>query len=165
MANLTADISGILGALGAELDLVGEQAFESVHTTYRDLEFSGPVQYDLTVKNVGEGVMAQGKVVARFTFPCSRCLNRFTFVVEGRIDELFRPDPKAKHSINDGVIELTPVAEQAIFINLPVKTLCRDDCRGLCPVCGCDLNKSQCECRPEAAPSPFAKLKDLFDAD
>ncbi|MBZ0251760.1 MAG: DUF177 domain-containing protein, partial [Candidatus Methylomirabilis sp.] len=58
-------------------------------------------------------------------------------------------------------IDLTALLDEQLSLNAPIQPLCRPDCRGLCPVCGADLNTIPCSCAPERMPSPFEKLKGL----
>lgn len=58
-------------------------------------------------------------------------------------------------------IELGEMLREQVILAAPMQPLCREDCRGLCPVCGQDLNVRRCECREERIPSPFAVLKTL----
>ena len=64
-------------------------------------------------------------------------------------------------------IDLVPLVEQALLLELPLVPLCDDDCRGLCPRCGANLNEGPCQCGdgPTGEDNPFAALKDFkFDA-
>ena len=64
-------------------------------------------------------------------------------------------------------IDLVPLVEQALLLELPLVPLCDDDCRGLCPRCGANLNEGPCQCDdgPVGEDNPFAALKDFkFDA-
>ena len=59
-------------------------------------------------------------------------------------------------------IDLSTLIRDAVLMDLPVRVLCREDCQGLCPVCGTDRNREDCGHRPEAAPDPrWAKLAEL----
>ena len=58
-------------------------------------------------------------------------------------------------------IDLQQEAKELVLVSLPIKPVCREDCRGLCPECGADLNTNPCGCGNEGGPSPFDKLKEL----
>lgn len=58
-------------------------------------------------------------------------------------------------------IDLDRIANEALLLNLPSKLLCREDCRGLCPKCGKNLNEGDCDCSEDYSDSPFAKLLNL----
>ncbi len=58
-------------------------------------------------------------------------------------------------------VDLSEIGRQQLYLALPVRRLCRPDCRGLCPVCGTDLNRDQCTCDRRGKDSPFAVLAAL----
>ena len=62
-------------------------------------------------------------------------------------------------------LDFTQVLQEQIIMALPVKALCKKDCRGLCPRCGADLNAGPCACGAETHSSPFAALKKLDLSD
>lgn len=63
----------------------------------------------------------------------------------------------------DGILDMDQLAQDDILLELPIRLLCSEDCKGLCPMCGCNLNKEQCSCQePEWKPgraTPFANLE------
>lgn len=59
------------------------------------------------------------------------------------------------------VVDLSGIVREYLLLSIPITTLCREDCKGLCPSCGADLNKTQCGCEREVHLSPFAALKNL----
>lgn len=63
----------------------------------------------------------------------------------------------------DGALDLDEVCEGDIFLELPSKFLCRPDCKGLCPVCGKDLNEGQCQCDTKRIDPRLEVLKKLLD--
>jgi uncharacterized protein len=90
---------------------------------------------------------------------CSRCLAPYEFAnVEEFSLLLYRRVPVAEKEISlerddfdayfydDPVVSISPIAEERIQMSVPMKPLCREDCRGLCPRCGSDLNVSECNC-------------------
>lgn len=64
--------------------------------------------------------------------------------------------------IRDGVLELDPLVLQSILLALPMKHLCSEDCRGLCPVCGKNLNEGDCGCPKDTTDPRLAKLQQLL---
>jgi uncharacterized protein len=63
--------------------------------------------------------------------------------------------------IRDSEIDLDEIIKEQIYLSLPMKVLCSDQCRGLCPICGMNLNVSDCHCHREQGHPGFLKLKDL----
>ena len=60
-------------------------------------------------------------------------------------------------------LDLGEMVREQFFLTVPLKRLCRDACRGLCPTCGANRNQVRCECPPEAAASPFGSLRSLLE--
>lgn len=107
-------------------------------------------------------VRVRGKVKTELTASCGRCLNAFSSPVEKRFDLFYAPDPEVERKdeislkyddlelgfYRDDRIDIRNVVMEAVFADLPMKMVCHPDCKGLCPQCGADRNKTTCECRP-----------------
>jgi len=63
----------------------------------------------------------------------------------------------------DGFVELDELATNDVIPELPTRTLCREDCKGLCPICGCDRNVTRCQCQEEQTDPRLAALDKFFD--
>ena len=72
-----------------------------------------------------------------------------------------REDDIESNFFEEGQIHLSEIACEQVFLEIPYKPLCGEECRGLCPVCGKDLNLSACHCVPEDSESAFSALKHL----
>ena len=105
-----------------------------------------PVDLDLRLESVVEGVLVTGTAVVRLQGNCARCLDEISSHQEVDIQELFcypgkeMDDAEALH-IEDELIDLEPVLRDAVVLDLPFTPLCRPDCAGLCPECGANLNR------------------------
>ena len=122
----------------------------------------------------GAGVVVKGNLAGSVRSQCSRCLGDFKAPVDMGVDTMFLPrsereddeaeiaDDDENFSYYDGdSIDLLREIKDLIIVSLPIKSICSDDCKGLCPHCGADLNASPCQCGGESVPSPFDKLKAL----
>jgi len=103
-----------------------------------------------------DSVLVQGLVSAEGRFACSRCLCEFEAAFTSEFEESFSADAE--------FIDIMSKTRQAVVLSNEIKRLCREDCKGLCPVCGANLNKSACACKTDAPP-PFAVLKNRLAAD
>ena len=86
---------------------------------------------------------------ADITLPCHRCLKPATIHMDLDLDSQFylQVDPDIDgYPIIDNQINLSTPIKDEIIANLPIKVLCKDDCRGLCPICGNNLNDNPCKC-------------------
>lgn len=104
-----------------------------------------PLELDLRLEAVVEGVLITGTAYAQLAGECVRCLTPLTDEVEVDVQELFTypeseaTDEEASH-LDGEYADLEPVLRDAIVLELPFQPVCRPDCRGLCPECGVDLN-------------------------
>lgn len=80
-----------------------------------------------------------------------------------KADEEAMEDEDVIHLFDGDEIDLLPYAEQALFLAMPMKTLCRPDCKGLCPQCGINLNENECSCDKSPIDPRFAVLADLLN--
>jgi uncharacterized protein len=128
---------------------------------------------DLLVEADGSDVFVRGAVAATVPQTCSRCLETFPARIDVPIDVRLVPKPPAGDSVElgaddldvdfyaDDQLDLGHVVETETTLALPMKALCRTDCRGLCPVCGANRNVVSCSC-PTRLPDPrLAALRDL----
>jgi uncharacterized protein len=138
-----------------------------------------PVDLDLRLESVMEGVLVSATAQAEAAGECVRCLDPITRSVEVSMQELYaypgreRDNHKHddhKHDDDDAelaelegdLIDLEPVLRDAVVLALPLRPLCRDDCPGLCPECGARLADDPAHGHEEADPR-WAALKGLLD--
>ncbi len=128
----------------------------------------------LDLHTEGADVLVEGDIEAVVPQDCSRCLEPFSVTVHAHVDVRVspRPAPTAENIelaaddldqdfyANDE-LDLGAIVQTETTLALPMKALCREDCRGLCPVCGGNRNVVMCNCR-EREPDPrLVALKDL----
>lgn len=139
-------------------------------------DFEEPVDADLTITNTGGALLIQGSVEGSARTDCARCLEDAIVDIHGTV-EGYILIPGEQGSLDDleqdeytvladdKVVDLAPFLEGAIRLDLPRVPLCTDDCKGLCPACGQNLNAGSCRCGSmaddTAKNNPFAVLKDL----
>jgi DUF177 domain-containing protein len=93
-----------------------------------------PIELDLRLESVVEGVLVTGTAAVQLRGECVRCLVE----IEDEMDSEATED-EASQMVGD-LIDLEPLVRDAVVLDLPFQPLCRDDCAGLCVVCGADLN-------------------------
>jgi uncharacterized metal-binding protein YceD (DUF177 family) len=116
-------------------------------------EFTGRVRLNRTP----QGIVAQGDFSAQIPAECARCLQPFAAPVEIHLEDLFvYPPQNATDPLlavaEDAHLNLEPLLREFVLINQPTRLLCREDCKGLCSVCGNDLNEGPCLHPEEEAP-------------
>jgi uncharacterized protein len=149
-----------------EVHLQGEEGFELL---------AGGRVVARAEKGEGDAVHVRGRLEVGLGVECSRCLERFAFPVSQQLDLFYLPRlPRQQEEEEDvelddrdlvvayysaGRIDVGEALREQLVLALPMKRLCREDCRGLCPVCGGNRNERECGCAlPEQNVSPFAKL-------
>ena len=130
----------------------------------------------LFVQKRGRNVFVQGEVRTTLRFECSRCLEGFPYQVQTTLSQLLRPrgedGPEAKEvelapdDLECGTYDgeellLDSVVEEHLLLSLPMRPLCDEDCRGLCPGCGGNQNRGECGCPEGSQESPFDCLKNF----
>lgn len=139
--------------------------------------FITPVRYDLTAVREYDHVRVSGTVGVTFSLVCSRCLAPYESSINSSITIVFRPgtleetafEEETELSEQDLIssfysgdeIDLTHELEEQIALEIPFRPLCDDNCRGLCPECGTDLNHSSCSCSAKQFNFKFSVLKDF----
>ncbi|HKW79086.1 MAG TPA: DUF177 domain-containing protein [Candidatus Limnocylindria bacterium] len=111
------------------------------------------VEGEARLTHTNPGILVQGVVRTDVELECGRCLDRFVSRVPARIEEqyyatidvvsgvpLADPPPDARTIGHDFVIDVTPLIREHVLLELPLKPLCREDCAGICPMCGVDQN-------------------------
>lgn len=130
------------------------------------------VHIDCLARKIRETVSLEMAIDTVFRLECCRCLDPVTLPVRSNVKYTLAP-LKEKEDENpesleedfnfgyyrDDEIEFDAIAVEQIVMQIPVKPLCKEDCRGLCPTCGANLNESGCECRKESGHPGFAALK------
>jgi uncharacterized protein len=106
-----------------------------------------PVELDLRLESVVEGVLVTGTAMVQVRGECVRCLRPISGELEIEIQELYvypglEPDDDLVSRLHGDLIDLEPVLRDAVVLDLPFQPLCRDDCAGLCVECGANLNEN-----------------------
>lgn len=133
-----------------------EQApFEFVFTPDKELlnipgwEFAENAKISGLVDVYDDKAYLQGSVEFGIVGQCSRCLKPAEKTVVVDFDEEFRPYPCEDEEVNEyknDRIDLNTLTAQLILTNVPYTIYCKEDCKGLCPTCGKDLNEGECGC-------------------
>lgn len=140
-----------------------------------DVKAVGEVRLNLTIQRSDDEFYCQAEVSAEYIVECSRCLADYTqhvvqptdFILRGdepstaRRADLVEDDEYLLALGNDYRADVTEPIRQALILSLPMKPLCSDDCRGLCPHCGVNLNEGACRCRVENIDPRWEGLRDL----
>ena len=138
-------------------------------------QFEGRLQGTIVLVNTGERIAARGRLQGSVVLNCSRCLRPHSVPLDIVVDEICSleqidqvevgqdgengtcPIPLVDHE----VVNLRELVRELLILNIPPRSLCRPDCRGLCPHCGQDLNEGQCKCDEQQVDPRLAPLQKL----
>ena len=125
----------------------------------------GPMRVEGTVTGTTDGVQAEFDASAAAHLECVRCLSRWDDAVEVTASQHFSMIPDEDgYAIEGTTVDLVGPAKDELALGIPAAPLCDENCKGLCPTCGTDLNSDPCDGHGEDSDSPFAVLRDLFDS-
>ena len=134
---------------------------------------NGRIAGSVKLMRIDKGLLVSAKMSTDTQCTCSRCLKEFGQIISVAFEE------EAFHS-NDGpsggqseaptiddkrILDLTEALEQYLYLAVPVKPVCREDCQGICSQCGADLNEKACVCDHEARDSRWAELLKMAVSD
>lgn len=154
------DLEGKTVELSSEESLSHYPSLLSLEET-GECRFHAPLQVHLYVAREYDHVRVSGRVTTALDLCCSRCLSEFSMTIDSPFtifylkDEGLGQDEDMELSEEDLVtatyegdeIDFTNEISEQIILAIPLKPLCRDDCKGICPDCGADLNVGQCSCK------------------
>lgn len=136
-----------------------------------------PIKASLRIDKKGSEVIITGTAKGTVELQCSRCLKIFYMDIDSLINVVYHPASeinKEEHyelkgdELNTGfykndIIDMDDLLKEQLVLNISMKPLCSEDCKGLCPKCGVDLNITRCNCAISDVDSRLAVLKQLLN--
>ncbi|HEY4607230.1 MAG TPA: DUF177 domain-containing protein [Acidimicrobiia bacterium] len=161
-SDLSIPVGDLIGSPGKERPFAGTR---SVSLRLGDTTVDGPMDVSGRVLGLIDAVKAEFTASATAHIVCIRCLIEWDEMVTAEAEQYFRRTPDEDgYAIVDSRVDVSGPAQDELALALPASPLCREDCMGLCPTCGTDLNGEPCGGHGEDSDSPFAVLKDLLDS-
>jgi uncharacterized protein len=150
-------------------------AFEPQDEDYR---VATPVELSMDIEKSGGGVFRViGRATTRLQLECGRCLDEFEVPVDARFELRYMPQPDAATEAEreiaeddlttsfyrEDTLDVIDMLREQFQLALPMKPLCAESCRGLCPECGANWNRTDCGCQPKWVDPRLAPLKELLN--
>lgn len=139
--------------------------------------FTGPVLGDIIAAKEYDHLRVTGRVSTQVSLVCSRCIATYEAGIGSSFTIIYRKgtsqenDQEEETELSDqdlisatysgNEIDLTHEIEEQVAMEIPIKPLCNENCKGLCPVCGIDLNHATCNCSSKQSSFKFSALKDF----
>lgn len=153
------NITDIKKTLAAKDEFTSEEVLQ-----VPDLELVGPVRLHLKVNNAGTRLILQGDLQGTVKMPCARCAEECVQPLFAEIEEEFLPagSPEVAaeqqhpwsdlnvYDEEDNFIDISEILRQNALAAQPIQPLCKEDCCGLCPICGENRNRRTCDCKDES---------------
>ncbi len=171
------DLSKLRGAREHFERTFPPSAFDPQDEEYR---VAAPVELSMDVVKTGaDAYKVSGRATTRLELTCSRCVEAFEMPVSADFDLRYVPvdaiAAEGEHEIadedlvtafyTDGSLDVIDLLREQFMLALPMKPLCSDACRGLCPECGANLNRTECGCAPVWEDPRLAPLKGLLNRE
>ena len=111
-------------------------------------------------------IVINASIKTKLQLSCSRCLDTFIYPIDIDIEERFTNDKELQNEetmfVDSDTLNITEIIENSIISTLPIKRLCKEDCKGLCSQCGANKNVENCSCLDYDVDIRLAKLRELF---
>jgi len=161
------DVRDLLEQPGASRTVHVDERVPGLETELAAVPEDSPLEGDLVLESVVEGIYVHGRVAGTMRMRCARCLKEFDVPFDVAMDELFAraPGPDEDYALDpDLTLDPEPMVRDAVVLEMPFSPLHAPDCKGLCPICGGDRNLGECPGHEESDPRWAAlALLDLND--
>lgn len=165
------DVSEILKEYGGKIPVSGELHLEDTDFLGEEYHFTAPVSITGELSNNGTSLILRAKCDGEVGVHCARCRKPLTVPISFEIDEtLSQGEAEDAEEDTDMIlftghqIDLNDIAANSFLMSISGKFLCKEDCKGLCPHCGADLNQSECGCNRETIDPRWAALAEMMES-
>lgn len=163
MPGLVIDVSELAGNPGASLVISKSEAIPGIRLPLGWVNEDEEVEVNLEASSVIEGIAVSGELGGVLHLSCSRCLRQFDRAFSHEVDETFylAAGEDEAYDVNGDTIDLEPLVRDVIVLSMPLSPLHNPGCKGLCPVCGQDLNERDCGHSREPVDLRWQPLREL----
>ena len=171
MIKMKINISNLIKNEEDTLSIKLEEKLEDLETENTECVFFGPVKFTGQLFNAGGVFNLKGRLEADYNVKCYRCACDISSHIDIPVKEnIMKADSKTQdeedvYTFEGNYIELGDILRANIILNLPMKQLCSENCKGLCHLCGANLNEEQCDCKEENSDSRLEALKGFFNSE
>lgn len=152
------------------LSFDGEVKTDSINENIVEFEIIEPIKYKGKIFKVDGSYLINADINYKYETKCDRCfettIKEMTTSLSAKLEDCGKQyeDNEFDDIIyyKKGILDLDEYILMEVASSLPMKTLCDENCRGLCPECGIDLNKESCTCQDDYIDPRFEQLKDFF---
>lgn len=163
------DISRLLNRKVTKLEIDSKFEYKDIYYENECFQFNRPIEISGLITQAERVISFDLVLKSELTIPCSRCTEKYNFDLDIEIHEKFSADSELIDdeilAIEGTEIDLSDIIENNIIASLPIQKLCKDNCKGLCHICGTNLNNNSCDCKNEELDPRLEKLRNLFSTN
>lgn len=160
-----------------EIDRAWDEPVEAInemfsHERFNTIKFLSPIEVKMHLTRIGDDIDVSGDFSVDVSYECDRCCDNAKTVIAEKFHLLLMPskgnEEETENELEDELelsyyseeeIDLSEYVREQVLLSIPVKLLCDEGCKGLCPNCGANLNREKCRCKNKSLKeSPFLKL-------
>lgn len=162
------DVVALFNNEGAKKDILGELDFNTSSMNASGFSFEKPVFLNGSISNMGGSLELEAVIEGTVTTSCARCTKELNSQFRYSFTELIKQADLDSTSAEDVIyiaepkLDITDIAVNNFLVNAPMRYLCSEDCKGLCPDCGADLNNGECDCNKQKIDPRLEILNKLF---
>lgn len=168
------DVSEVRKSFGQTFHFDQTEGIKPLLLDGSEIVFRGLLNIGLDIQNTGRVLVLRGTITGDTELTCNRCLETYPYHLETGFEEEYAHASDEAEMAGEGQktedihvfagnrLNLGDTIRESILLGLPMKSLCREDCRGLCAVCGTNLNDQNCGCEAEKTDPRLEILKKYF---
>ncbi|MCD8198912.1 MAG: DUF177 domain-containing protein [Phascolarctobacterium sp.] len=139
---------------------------EELNISERDIHILGTINAEGKISNVGRILFLEAVITAKVQHACNRCLKELVTCIKAEVtEEFYISDTEGIEqdvsTCDSDILDITEPLREGLLLAEPMQTLCKEDCLGLCPICGTDLNTGCCDCDRTSFDPRLTVLKKL----
>ena len=168
------DVRDILKSSGLSktVELEFEAAGCGLENTENGYVFNEPFYVRVELSNIKGMIRAKGTINSKYETFCARCLKTIHASIDKEFDDEFvqfgslNPvsiDVAEVYEYSDKEIDIGRAVRDAVLLDMPIRILCSEDCKSLCPICGKNLNEGECGCKQPSGDIRFEALRSLIE--
>ena len=162
------DITAVLKNSDERIDFDYPADLSHLELTYGERPVTQPLSVRGSVFSRHGAVTLEFQITGTLALKCDRCAKEYEFPISCPFSAMVSANPNEEESeklivAENNSLDIDQIAEMALLLWLPAKQLCREDCKGLCPICGADRNEVDCGCDTRRVDPRLEGLKKLLE--
>lgn len=151
------NIADIINVQGATKPVSATMDTLDMPKAFSSMKLQGPIRLEGELESDRGTIYLSGVLTTDIKVACDRCMCELNYHIESEVTESFGSNVQS-------TIDISPTIVETLLVSLPMKALCQEDCKGMCTVCGQNLNEQSCDCDTDYTDPRLEKLGLLFES-